>query len=580
MKKFLQLTLLAALLLPMAARSQNYEVYDFEDNAIPAGWTNNSSYPWVVTSTSQGSGHQGTYCIKSGNSGISSSTSTLSATFEFSGDGSISFLGGIYGEGTTSVWDKCIFKIDGVQQFQYGAEATWSTYTYQVSAGTHTFTWEYSKDGSVNPTGDAFFVDNVTVDLGVIPDCWGVKSLAIVGSETTSESITVSWIDTNNSGASYEVFLISGTDTTPEGTTTDTFYTFDNLTPSTFYTFGVQANCGSGDLGNMRTVQARTSCDLITEFPWSEDFEAYASGNLEIPCWQNEHISGNGTQVFKVYTSTNGNNSTHQLQLPDMSDGTKTKLVLPDMEFEDGTAYLFSIDIYRNTTSSPNEGVRVFVSTDGQIEGAAELGFLHRNYQQTDGGVVTAETASGWYTYEFRIPDSISGHVNIILRGESTYGSSTYMDNLLVMVAPTCLMPTGVSVRGIGENEVTVAIVDTNEVGSYSIIMLDGEDTVVSETVYDTVSTFNTLNPGTRYTVIVRAVCDDGTETMPVSCTFATTCNTMTADDLPYTEDFEAYITGTLAEIDPCWTKFTQYGTGYPYPTASYNHTTGGNKAL
>ena len=843
MKKFLQLTLLAALLLPMAARSQNYEVYDFEDNAIPAGWTNNSSYPWVVTSTSQGSGHQGTYCIKSGNSGISSSTSTLSATFEFNGDGSISFLGGIYGEGTTSVWDKCIFKIDGVQQFQYGAEATWNTYTYQVSAGTHTFTWEYSKDGSVNPTGDAFFVDNVTVDLGVIPDCWGVKSLAVVGSETTSESITVSWIDTNNSGASYDVFLISGTDTTPESTTTDTFYTFDNLTPNTDYTIGVQANCGGGDLGNMRTVQARTSCDLITEFPWSENFETYASGNLsitcwqnehisgggtqvfkvytsttgnnsthqlqlpdmsdgtktklvlpdmefeegtaylfsidiyrnttsspnegvrvfvsndgqiegaaelgflhrnyqqtdggvvtaetasgwytyefpipdsisghvniilrgessygsstymdnllvmvnpscpmpagvsvsdiditsatihindtndvgsyhlvmlngadtvvnetvtdtlitfdtltsavrytvlvsalcddgtetrtvstafhttcetaslpwsenfetleagilDIPCWQNEHISGNGTQVFKVYTSSNGNNSTHQLQLPDMSNGTLTKLVLPDMEFEEGTAYLFSIDIYRNTTSSPNEGVRVFVSNDGQIEGAAELGFLHRNYQQTDGGVVTAETASGWYTYEFPIPDSISGHVNIILRGESSYGSSTYMDNLVVMVAPTCLMPTSVSVRGIGENEVTVAIVDTNEVGSYSIIMLDGEDTVVSETVYDTVSTFNTLNPGTRYTVIVRAVCDDGTETMPVSCTFATTCTTMTANDLPYTEDFEAYITGTLAEIDPCWTKFTQYGTGYPYPSASYNHTTGGNKAL
>ena len=76
MKKFLRtLVLMAAMLLPFASQAQ--DLYDFEDNAIPAGWTNSSSYPWVVTNTSQGNGHAGTYCIKSGNSGVSSSESSI-----------------------------------------------------------------------------------------------------------------------------------------------------------------------------------------------------------------------------------------------------------------------------------------------------------------------------------------------------------------------------------------------------------------------------------------------------------------------------------------------------------------------
>jgi hypothetical protein len=32
---------------------------------------------------------------------------------------------------------------------------------YNVAAGEHTFTWTYSKDGSVNPTGDFFALDNI-----------------------------------------------------------------------------------------------------------------------------------------------------------------------------------------------------------------------------------------------------------------------------------------------------------------------------------------------------------------------------------------------------------------------------------
>ena len=192
MKKHLQIMmLLAALLVPWALQAQNTQTFNFEDQLMPAAFTNDATYPWTVVSPNNG--QSGTYCIKSGNGGIGSSTSAITATFTFAGDGSIAFKGGCWGEGSTTPYDKCIFEIDGVAQFTYGALAAWSTYSYEIEAGVHTFTWKYSKDGTVNPTGDAFFVDDVVVDLGVASSC--AKPLAVNVGTVTTNTITINWTD-------------------------------------------------------------------------------------------------------------------------------------------------------------------------------------------------------------------------------------------------------------------------------------------------------------------------------------------------------------------------------------------------
>jgi hypothetical protein len=140
-------------------RAVNRDVtVNFEDQQIPAEWNNDATYPWVVVN------ENGSYVMKSSNGGNASTTSTISATYDLNNTGSISFDALCMGEGTSTIWDKCIFSIDGVQQFSYGANvAGWNNYSYDLNPGTHTFTWSYSKDSSVNPTGDYFMVDNVTV---------------------------------------------------------------------------------------------------------------------------------------------------------------------------------------------------------------------------------------------------------------------------------------------------------------------------------------------------------------------------------------------------------------------------------
>ena len=140
------------------ANITTYADADFTES-IPSGWSNESDYPWTIVE-----GH-----MQSGNGGTHSSTSSISATVTYLSDGTIDFDAECKGEGSSTIYDKCIFLIDGVQQFSYGANVSgWNHYTYNVAAGEHTFTWTYSKDSSVNPTGDYFAVDNVVMASGQI----------------------------------------------------------------------------------------------------------------------------------------------------------------------------------------------------------------------------------------------------------------------------------------------------------------------------------------------------------------------------------------------------------------------------
>jgi hypothetical protein len=69
--------------------------------------------------------------------------------------------------------------------------------------------------------------------------------------------------------------------------------------------------------------------------------------------------------------------------------------------------------------------------------------------------LIPAEPAEGWYTYE--IPLGVSGPRYIILRGESMYGSATYMDNFCVKQLPSCQRPTDLAATDITTSSATLS---------------------------------------------------------------------------------------------------------------------------
>lgn len=136
-------------------------VIDFETGDFSQySFSTDANYPWTVVEYDTITRKHG---MVSGNSGRANTQSSISVTHVYTADGFVSFdarcRGEQYGD---NIYDSCVFYIDGETVFLHGSKPEgWNNYSFDVSAGTHTFTWTYFKDNSVNPTGDAFFVDNI-----------------------------------------------------------------------------------------------------------------------------------------------------------------------------------------------------------------------------------------------------------------------------------------------------------------------------------------------------------------------------------------------------------------------------------
>lgn len=134
----------------LAPAEEGFESGNF--NAF--SWSNVSASPWTVQSAISFSG---TYAAKSGIIAHSTSTS-LAIPMTVSSAGNISFYQMMSSEAN---YDYLRFYIDGVQQGQWSGVGVWTQQSYAVTAGLHTFTWTYSKDGSDIGGSDCAYLDHI-----------------------------------------------------------------------------------------------------------------------------------------------------------------------------------------------------------------------------------------------------------------------------------------------------------------------------------------------------------------------------------------------------------------------------------
>ena len=206
---------------------------NFENGDIHS-FINDVTYPWYLAEADNGS----QYCIKSGNAGEHGTTSAISMTKQYLGTGTISFDAALWGEGSSSVWDKCEFYIDETMMFQYGALQRWEHFEYPVTAGEHTFTWRYSKDNSVNPEGDFMAVDNIKL-VGVAPTVCVAPTTVNV--ELVGNKVVLTW---DGEADSYTIRVTQ--DDVVIGTpyqVTENTYTIENLPTAGEFLVEVQADC-------------------------------------------------------------------------------------------------------------------------------------------------------------------------------------------------------------------------------------------------------------------------------------------------------------------------------------------------
>ena len=228
MKKALRL-MMALLFFAGMANAQQITI-NFEDGTIPASMTNDATYPWTVINIL--STTNGQYCIQSGNAGVAYSESSISYQMSYTEAGYIMFDANCMGEGYS--YDVCQFFIDGSLQFEHGDELKgWHTYGYNVPAGAHTFTWTYSKDGTEDPTGDGFQVDNIIVGFGAA--CVATDQIQMT---------EMGWVSWNGMADSYTLRYKKGTGSWQTITgITDNYYDLTSLGLHGDYKIEVKADC-------------------------------------------------------------------------------------------------------------------------------------------------------------------------------------------------------------------------------------------------------------------------------------------------------------------------------------------------
>lgn len=133
------------------------------------GWTGS----WIRTTESA---NTGSYSLRS-NVISHSAVTNMDYSAEYRRDGTISFS---YRVSSESGCDFLKFYIDNVQQTSasWSGTVSWTTASFPVTTGPHTFRWAYSKDGSISSGSDCAWIDDVSLD-GLTPITTGDGDITV-----------------------------------------------------------------------------------------------------------------------------------------------------------------------------------------------------------------------------------------------------------------------------------------------------------------------------------------------------------------------------------------------------------------
>ncbi|MCR5445301.1 MAG: fibronectin type III domain-containing protein, partial [Bacteroidales bacterium] len=438
------------------------------------------------------------------------------------------------------------------------------------------FVWRNDTSGGTQPPAA---VDNVVVAEVTCPQ----PILSI--SDISATSATVEW-SVSGSATEWMYKIDNGSwqsVATPSVTLT-------GLTPDSNYTITVRSICGASDTSMTGSLTIYTPCEPMSssDLPYFEGFEtteattSYSTAGVVPACWSAwsngtapgyvpHVVSGTGSYIYRktgdkslvLYpgTSTGANGNTKYVMLPPVSEALSN----------------LYLNFWMCTESSTNGYLEV-----GYVTGADTTGFtaiatfpastmtVHSgNGLQANNGMDVELSLSA-------VPDDAT---RLVFKWFYNGAYGCCIDDVLLDFPPSCPTPAGLT-----SSNATAHTVDVEWVSSASEFIVEYgrqgfvQGTGDSLTVYGNSVTLDNLQMGAVYGVYVTAVCGSDTSTGSLYGTVTTECSTLTSDDLPYTEDFEAYGTGSAQSINACWSKNaigTTTNYPYPYSTAAINGSRG-----
>ena len=331
--------------------------------------------------------------------------------------------------------------------------------------------WMYCTSYSSTYSSARGAIDDVYISE--IPSCMRVSSFVV--DSVSDGSISVSWVDTLNSGASYTVTCANTNDTIVQSGITDNFYTFYNLSANTPYNLSVVVNC-SGDDAEAVNVSGRTACGA-TMIPFSEGFEDAGA----LSCWKMVDCASStgrttsdahtGNACFRFYY---GYNDQYLIspRLAGTDNGVKVEFA-----YKQGTSYTETFKVGYSTT---NDSVNSFVW----------------------GEEMTA--TSSYQTFSAIYP---AGTKYVSIRLTSYDQLYLYIDDINFMLPPSCMPVTQLTVDTVTATNATISWGAGSNDQTLWYVRLGNDIFNVTDSTYS----FNNLSARTHYTAYVAAACSGDT---------------------------------------------------------------------
>ncbi|MBR1766404.1 MAG: choice-of-anchor J domain-containing protein, partial [Bacteroidales bacterium] len=323
----------------------------------------------------------------------------------------------------------------------------WHYYDYALAnapAGDHYVA--FRMDGLTSGSGGVM-IDNITI--GTAPTCMHPEDIA--ASDITTNEVTLTVNDPMHVDNYYVALLCNG-DTVATTIITDSTLTIDTLSANTAYSFVVWSLCSDGTRTSELTTSFRTTCDVVTTLPWGENFNSYtwattsasaASNVNNLPCWDFNGLYSNYTYITTSYnhdTASSGNCLRYY--------GTAaypSYIVLPP--FDEDLSNLM-VTFWMNTSS-----LNAYVGV-GYMTNPAEASTY------TEVAQVRASTTSNWEFNDIALGSNAEGRIALRYYGSS---QNIYIDDITVMLTPSCVRPSSVTVVSVDTTNATIRINDVNE---------------------------------------------------------------------------------------------------------------------
>lgn len=398
---------------------------------------------------------------------------------------------------------------------------------------------------------------------------------------TDASSATVSWLP-SSSGAQYQVFCDTVGAVVSEAAwvlTSDSFYTFHNLTPDALQTAYVRSYCGGATSGVIST-SFYTDCDVVVNsFPWSEGFEenwklSYAFGqqNVSPQCWRiynggtTTHDYGSGTFYWKPNQNASQVRSGQRSAVfySEYAIGNHNDwLISPRFNLSGEQRVTFYVRNNTPTTDVKDE-ISVWISDENvtlqaPVSNADALPGFSQLFQ--------TEIPSGdYHLYEISLAGySGQRYIAFVRRNVPDAGWYLCLDDITVENIPPCAMPTALNAVSSSHEAQLSWEAESDYYNLYYKAEGDSAYLSISNINLNSDSTYilSGLTSGTTYQWYVEAVCNNGSLMPSAVSTFNTACAPITS--VPQSWDFESNILGgsSLYPLPACWER--RGSLTYPY---------------